>query len=412
MSFALYGVLVHQSPCEEVLKIAQSKKKNIDPANDIESYRKKRRRKYRIRKIIMVCVALVLIGGIALFAIRFDVSDISELLKQNTTTQNGTSGYPQKLFGRTIQFGTSGSLLALASDSHLYLFNSAGDVVLSDQHSYARPTMATANGRVLLYDRSGNNFRLDSGSSVVYEREMSNEIICAALNADGAAAIAAHEERYSGSVSVFNLQNQQIFKWYSADYQITGLAFDGSRLAAACIGARDGAILSTVNLMDTGQGSDQQVVSVEFPDMMILSVRFLSNGSLCVVGDSKTVVLSASGEVLAEYNYGKNINDFCVAAGDITVLSLASSTNAAEQEIVVLDQSAALLGSATINEEIKWITAGNGSVFLLSSNEILQYDQHMNLLKSMEVRTDSSQVCVIGSDLYILGLGEISKLSY
>ena len=78
----------------------------------------------------------------------------------------------------------------------------------------------------------------------------------------------------------------------------------------------------------------------------------------------------------------------------------------------MLDQSAALLGSATVNREIKWLAAGNGSVFLLCSNEILQYDQHMNLLKSIEVRTDSSQVCVVGSDLYVLGLGEISKLSY
>lgn len=394
------------------MKIAQSTNKTIDPANDIESYRKKRRRKYRIRRIITVCIALALIGGIALFAIRFDVSDISELLSQNTTAQNGSSGYPQKLFGRTLQFETSGSLLALASDSHLYLFNSAGDTVLSDQHSYARPTMAAANKRVLLYDRGGNSFRVDNSSGVVYEREMSNEIICAALNADGAAAVAAHEERYSGSVSVFNLQNQQVFKWYSADYQITGLTLEGSCLAVACLGARDGAILSTVYQMDTGGGSEQQVVSVEFSDMMVLSVRYLNNGSLCVIGDTKTVLLSASGEVTAEYSYGKTVNDFCDDTGDVTVLSLASSTNAAEQEIVVLDQSAALLGSATVNREIKWLAAGNGSVFLLCSNEILQYDQHMNLLKSIEVRTDSSQVCVVGSDLYVLGLGEISKLSY
>ena len=276
---------------------------------------------------------MALIGGIALFAIRFDVSDISELLSQNTTVQNGSSGYPQKLFGRTLQFETSGSLLALASDSHLYLFNSAGDTVLSDQHSYARPTMAAANKRVLLYDRGGNSFRVDNSSGVVYEREMSNEIICAALNADGAAAVAAHEERYSGSVSVFNLQNQQVFKWYSADYQITGLTLEGSCLAVACLGARDGAILSTVYQMDTGGGSEQQVVSVEFSDMMVLSVRYLNNGSLCVIGDTKTVLLSASGEVMAEYSYGKTVNDFCDDTGDVTVLSLASSTNAAEQEI-------------------------------------------------------------------------------
>ena len=76
------------------LKIAQSTNKTIDPANDIESYRKKEAQKVPDPAELLRCIALALIGGIALFAIRFDVSDISELLSQNTTVQNGSSGYP------------------------------------------------------------------------------------------------------------------------------------------------------------------------------------------------------------------------------------------------------------------------------------------------------------------------------
>lgn len=388
---------------------------HIEPTNNIEEYRKKRRRKRRARRLVGIAVLLAVVGLIAFFALNYDLNDVSDLFGQGTTQGTGNTGYPKKLFGdRPAQFETSGSLLAMVTDSKLYLYNTGGGMVLNAQHSYSRPAMACSGKQVLLYDRGGNYFRTVNSSGTIYERDMSNEIITGAISGNGTVAIAAHEERYAGSVSVFNLQNQQTFKWYLSDNQITGMAFQGSgsRLAVSCIGARDGAILSSVNIMDTAAGSGQQVVTVEFPDMMILSVRFTADGSITVVGDTKTVRLSAAGELQAEYAYGKGINNFCVNSSDVTVLSLASSSNAAEQEIVVLDQSAKKIGSVVIKDQVKWMTVGGGSVFLLSGNEILQYDYHMNLLKSIEVRGDAKEMCVIGSDLYVLGLGEISKFAF
>ncbi len=382
-----------------------------DPSNDIELYRKKRRRKRKIRHLIITAVILSLTALLIFFAVKFDFSDISEQLgsNQNNQVAGDSGGFPKKLFGdHPIQFEHCGSHLVMVTDSTLYLYDGGGNTVLNSPHSYSKPTISCSDKRVLLYDRGGNNFRVNNTGGTLYEREMTNEIICGTINNSGYAAVATTEERYAGSVTVYSSQNKQVFKWYSSDGQITGLSLrDNGELAVSCITAKDGAVLSIVYLMNIGGGEEQQVASVSFPDMMVLSAKYKSNGSLAVIGDTKTVMVSGSGEVVSEYSYEKNIGNFSDSSGDYTALLLSSSANSEECEVVFLDNGAGVTGTATIDEEVKWIEASGGSVYILGENEILQYDSHMNLVNQVQVRSDSKKITVIGSNVYVLGLGEI-----
>ncbi len=354
---------------------------------------------------------MIIAGLLVFFAAKFDFSDISELLGNNTA--QGTSdnaGFPKKLFGdRPLQFERCGSSLVMVTDSKIYLYSSGGETVLNLPHSYTRPTFFSSDKKILLYDRGGNNFQVDSSRGASYEREMPNEIICGVINGGGTVAVATTEERYAGSVTIYSSQNKQLFKWYLSDGQITGLSLrDDGQLAVSCIGAKDGAILSTVYLMNISQGQDQNVASVSFTDMMILSARFKNNGSLCVIGDTKTAVVSTSGEIQAEYQYGKNISDYSDRSGDYTAVVLSSSVNSSEHEAVLLDNGGNKTGSYVIQQEIKWTEVSGDSVYILTESEILQFDSHMNLVKQTPVRSDADKIAVIGSTVYILGLGEIS----
>lgn len=356
-------------------------------------------------------VILILVGLLAFFAIKYDFSDISELLGNSTAQNTGdTNTFPKKLFGdRPIQFERCGSSLVVVTDSKLYLYSGSGETLSNLPHSYTRPTAFCSEKRVLLYDRGGNNFRVDSNRGTSLEREMSNEIICGVINNGGTVAVATAEERYAGSVTIYSAQNKQLFKWYSSEGQITGLALrDDGQLAVSCISAKDGAILSTVYLMNISQGQDQEVHSVPFTDMMILSVRFKNNGSLCVIGDTKAAMLSSSGEIQAECQYEKNISDFSDHSGDYTAVVLSSSINSEERELAFLDNGGNKTDSYLIEQEIKWMDVSGGSLYVLTENEILQLDSHMNLVKQTPVRSDAEKIAVIGSAVYVLGLGEIS----
>ncbi len=396
-----------------MITIAASKREQPNPVNDIEQYRKMRRKKRRRRKLL-VFAGVVAVIVVLVFAVNyFELGNIGELGQENTQTQQaGSGGFPKKLFGdHPSQFVASDSLLAMVTDSKLYLYDTSGKTVLEAPHSYTNPVVSCEGNYFLLYDRSGNNFRLTDQSGTVFEQDFSNEIICASVRSDGTSAIASQEERYAGSVTVFSKKGEELFKWYSSNYQVNQVALKSgsNNLAVACIGAQEGKIVSTVALMDIGQGSDQEVKEVQFPDMMILSIRYLSNGGLCVVGDTKTVIVNSSGEIQNEYVYNRYITDFCVDDSGITVLSLASSANAAEHEYIVLGGNADVLGSVVLTEEVKWITAGNGSVYLLTGKQLLCYDQRMNQNNSVEVRSDAKNIVSVGSNVYILGLGEISK---
>lgn len=396
-----------------MITIAASKREQPNPVNDIEQYRKMRRKKRRRRKLLafagVVAVIVVLV-----FAVNyFELGNIGELGQGNTQTQQtGSGGFPKKLFGdHPSQFTASDSLLTMVTDSKLYLYDTSGKTVLETPHSYTNPVVSCEGKYFLLYDRGGNNFRLTNQSGTVFEQDFTNEIICASVRSDGTSAIASQEERYAGSVTVFNKTGEELFKWYSSDYQVNQVALrsGSNHLAVACIGAQEGKIISSVALMDIGRGSDQEIKEVQFPDMMILSIRYLSNGGLCVVGDTKTVIINSSGEIQNEYVYNRYITDFCVDDSGVTVLSLASSANAAEHEYIVLGGNAEVLGSVVLSEEVKWITAGNGSVYLLTGKQLFCYDQRMNQKNSVEMRSDAKTVACIGADVYVLGLGEISK---
>lgn len=382
-----------------------------DPSNDIELYRKKRRRKHKLRRLAVAAVFLILAGLLVFFAVRYDFSDITELIGGGTAQRaGGSAGFPQKFFGdRPVQFGRCGSSLVMVTDGKLYFYSGGGEILLNLPHSYTRPSAYCSDKRVLLYDRGGNNFQVDTDKGASFERETANEIICGVVNGGGTVAIATTEERYAGSVTVYSAQNKQVFKWYSSDGQITGAALrDDGWLAVSCISAKDGAILSTVYLMNISQGEDQQVISIPFTDMMILSARFKNNGSLCVIGDTKVTMLSVDGAVQAEYQYGKNISDFADLSGGSTAVVLSSSANSEEREIVLLDHECNQAGSYTVQQETKWIEISDGAVYILGESEILQLDSHMNLVRQIPVRSDTTKIAVIGSVIYALGLGEIS----
>lgn len=355
---------------------------------------------------------MALAGLLIFLASKFDFNDISELLGGNAAAQTtgDSAGFPKKLFGdHPAQFERCGSQLAMVTDSKLYLFDGGGKTVLNLPHSFSRPTISCSDKRVLLYDRGGNHYRVDNSGGTLVEREMPNEIICGTINGSGSVAIATTEERYAGSVTVYNSQNKQVFKWSSSDSQITGVALrDNGELAVSCISAKDGAILSTVYLMNINQGQDQEVASVSFSDMMILSSTYKSNGQLCIVGDTKITLVNSRGELQSEFAYEKNISDFSDLSADYTAVVLSSSAISAEHEVVLLDNGSGRAGSYTVDKEIKWIEMSGGSLYVLTDDEILQFDSHMNLSKQIPVRTDSKKTVTIGSTVYVLGLGEIS----
>ena len=386
---------------------------NPDDENNIENFRKKRRKRLRFRRLATVLLALVGIAAIAILAVKFDFNDVTDFLNK-AATQGGETGFPKKLYGdHPKQIEVCGDVLAMVTDSNVYFYSSSGETLQNLQHGYSNPVLASSGGRALLYDRGGNSFEVCSRSGKQYEQTLTNQIISAAINQNGYAAVAATEERYAGSVTVYDADGKQAFKWSSSDYQINGIALSPSgNLVVSCVGAKDGTVISVIYQMSVFGGSDQQVSSVTLPDLMVLSATYDDDGSVCVIGDTKSVILSSACEIKAEYPYSKTISDFNAGVSNFKVLLLSSSYNNSKYDAVTVDGSSQVKGTYTSAETVKWIASSRDHVFLLLNKELLMFDANMNQQKSFEVRSDAEKILVIGSDVYVLGLGEISKISY
>ena len=82
---------------------------------------------------MLVFAGVVAVIVVLVFAVNyFELGNIGELGQENTQTQQaGSSGFPKKLFGdHPSQFVASDSLLAMVTDSKLYLYDTSGKTVL------------------------------------------------------------------------------------------------------------------------------------------------------------------------------------------------------------------------------------------------------------------------------------------
>ena len=342
-----------------------------------------------------------------------DIFQLGSLFSSdNNTTDTSEIGYPKKLYGdRTLLFGRMGNYLKLLSDSKLYLYDESGAVVYQSPHSFTNPVSVSSEKRMLTYDRGGNSFRVDSSSATLIEREMLNSIWVGDIAENGSVAIATAEERYAGSVTVFDSTGKQIYKWYSSGMQITGLAFypNGNGVAVSCISAENGTFKSRIYYLDFSITEEDKIAKSDFYDTMILSMDYKSNGQLMVIGDNLAAVTNNNGEVAAQYPFSRTLQKFSNSPSGNAVLLLDSYGNNSSGTLVVLDMGCNVVGSVEVAESAVSLSCSDNRVALLSDQLVRMYDLRLNTIDEISVRSDSNQLSLVGSKLYVLGLGDITQ---
>lgn len=357
-------------------------------------------------------IVLILAGGAILVTQNFDIFQLGSLFSPEEVSQSSETGYPKKLYGdRALSFGKMGNFLQLVSDSKLYLYDESGAVVYQSPHSYTNPVSVSSEKRMLTYDQGGNHFRVDSTSSTISDKEMLNSIWVGAIADNGSVAIATSEERYAGSVTVFDSTGKQIYKWYSSGMQITGLAFypGGNGVAVSCIGAENGMLKSRIYYLDFSITEEDKIAKSDFYDTMILSIDYKSNGQLMMIGDNMVAVTNNNGEVVSQYAFDRTIQKFSNDPSGNAVLLLDSYNNNSKGTLMALDTGCNVIGSAEIPATVTDLSCSDSRIAVLSGQKVSLYDLRLNPTAEMEARSDAKNLSLVGNKLYVLGLGDITQ---
>ena len=391
-----------------------------DNVSSIEEYRKQRKRKKRTKHVVIglvIGLLVVTIVLLALFLLRdgaFGGETDPELIVDTASIDNGISanGYPISVGGSNpLDIKKCGNSIFLLTKNSVIAFNQGGEQTHAGHHGYSKPMIAASSKRVLTYDQGGYQFRIDSNKNRIGAKKLTEKIVYGTVSDGGYVAIVTQTERYTIKLTVYDPSLDEVLTWNVSDQVITGIDFNKSSTACAVTtySAEKGASHSKVYELGFKKSEAERFQTV-LPDCMALSVQYLSNGNISVVGDQKTFVLSENGEIKAEWEYLGTLSAFENESENGTILFLQDTGDIDNTIIWEIDPDG--IKSITGNTRNKVIDAyfdGN-RLMILTDNQLLTLDRELTQSHTAPLSGVPMQVTGIGNAGYVLTAGKLEQI--
>ena len=358
-------------------KFTRSRAENDEPlsAGRVE-YLEQARQRARNKRIRRTAVLLVLLTGIVLFATGLvgssvamakdfiDTARIALLPGAGWPQQTGVSEVTQveSLTGSFVELGKEGCVV----------YSRSGKKLNSIQSGYARPALAAGKNRFVLYNRSGNELRVESRTQNLYTKQLENSIFLCAMADNGNLAVVTEDVSAMAELLIYNSNMEQVLSWSMSSNDGTPLrmAFspDGRKLAAAAVTAGGGQMMTNLYLVNLASGDP---VSLANQSGVPQWLGWTSASTILAVYDSRAVLYNAGGGERAAYGFaGNTLKDISVdAAGNVALLLGSGQLHQA----VLLDKSLNVQFSGTVSSANSIVRAGS-LFYLLSDSGVECYN--------------------------------------
>ena len=358
-------------------KFTRSRAENDEPlsAGRVE-YLEQARQRARNKRIRRTAVLLVLLTGIVLFATGLvgssvamakdfiDTARIALLPGAGWPQQTGVSEVTQveSLTGSFVELGKEGCVV----------YSRSGKKLNSIQSGYARPALAAGKNRFVLYNRSGNELRVESRTQNLYTKQLENSIFLCAMADNGNLAVVTEDVSAMAELLIYNSNMEQVLSWSMSSNDGTPLrmAFspDGRKLAAAAVTAGGGQMMTNLYLVNLASGDP---VSLANQSGVPQWLGWTSASTILAVYDSRAVLYNAGGGERAAYEFaGNTLKDISVdAAGNVALLLGSGQLHQA----VLLDKSLNVQFSGMVSSANSIVRAGS-LFYLLSDSGVECYN--------------------------------------
>ena len=358
-------------------KFTRSRAENDEPlsAGRVE-YLEQARQRARNKRIRRTAVLLVLLTGIVLFATGLvgssvamakdfiDTARIALLPGAGWPQQTGVSEVTQveALTGSFVELGKEGCVV----------YSRSGKKLNSIQSGYARPALAAGKNRFVLYNRSGNELRVESRTQNLYTKQLENSIFLCAMADNGNLAVVTEDVSAMAELLIYNSNMEQVLSWSMSSNDGTPLrmAFspDGRKLAAAAVTAGGGQMMTNLYLVNLASGDP---VSLANQSGVPQWLGWTSASTILAVYDSRAVLYNAGGGERAAYEFaGNTLKDISVdVAGNVALLLGSGQLHQA----VLLDKSLNVQFSGTVSSANSIVRAGS-LFYLLSDSGVECYN--------------------------------------
>ena len=323
-------------------------------------------RNRRIRRTALIVAALTLV---VLFATGFVGSSVAMAKDWADTARillfPGT-GWPQQTGVMEVEqlAALNGSFVELGEEGCV-VWSRTGTRLNAIQSGYARPALAAGKNRFVLYNRSGNELRVESRTQNLYTKTLESSIYLCAVADAGQVAVATDDTDSVAKLTVYSSAMEQVLSWNltSAEGTPLRMAFspDSRRIAVAAVTANGGQLTTNLYVLALAQGDPVQLgTATSVPQWL----GWLSGDSVLALYEDRAVLYGANGGEKASYDFGgSTLVDVDTENGGVALLLSGGQTCTA----VLLDNSLGVQYSGNVPAASHILRAADGFYLLTDS---------------------------------------------
>ena len=335
-------------------------------------YLEQARARVRARRLRRTAFIVAVLTAVVLFTTGLVGSSVALVKDCVDTTRIALMpgpGWPQQtgVMEPTQVLPMTGGFVELGGDSCV-VYSRTGTRLNSIQSGYGRPALAAGKTRFVLYNRSGNELRVESRTQNLYTKKLENNIFLCAMSDNGTLAVVTDDVSSMAELLVYSPAMEQQLRWNMTSNDGTPLrmAFspDSRRLAAAAVTAGGGQMQTNLYVVTLAQGDPVNVGSQSGVPQW---VGWLSGTTLLAVYDSRAILYNAAGGERARYEFGgSTLRDVSVDSAGNVALLLASGQVC---QLVTLDKELNVQYSGNVTTSNKVVRRGE-LVYLLTDSTV------------------------------------------
>lgn len=360
----------------------------------------------KVRNIISVTVSLMIIGCLLLVHL-LSPTGIADLIECSFARMGSGTGYPLTLSGGTVlDVNSVDGCISVLSDTYIEMYNSSSKELVSDQHKFSSPKAVTSETRVLVYDQGAVGVAVYDISGKLFQREMKEPVITAAVGRNGTYCVVTDPEGITAKVYVYDKNDNLKFKWESDTDLINAAAVsdNGKFVLLSTINADKGEYTSHIKVFE---GGESKPVREETVDDIIHSIEPLGrtgfvvrvgselkrydakNGTIAEITDDtvRQKYLSPEGELGLFSNSDGNKgtltvwNKYFEKDWEIDIVSSPKKIEWNDEYIVcakdyslyIYDYSGKEVNVISTNTPIEWFVISDDNILVINNTTIVSY---------------------------------------
>ena len=320
----------------------------------------------RIRRTVIIVAVLTILVLFATGAVGSSIARAKDLVDTAVIALAPAAGWPQQtgITDPDAVAQMSGSFVEMGGDSCV-VYSLGGTRLNSIQSGYARPAIAAGKTRFVLYNRSGNELRVESRTQNLYTKTMDSTISLCAVADAGQVAVVTDSTDSVAKLTVYSSAMEQVLSWNltSAEGTPLRMAFspDSRRIAVAAVTANGGQLTTNLYVLALAQGDPVQLgTATSVPQWL----GWLSGDSVLALYEDRAVLYGANGGEKASYDFGgSTLVDVDTENGGVALLLSGGQTCTA----VLLDNSLGVQYSGNVPAASHILRAADGFYLLTDS---------------------------------------------